>query len=184
MPASILTTIATRSAAAIVPGVKAGLNDIDDDPVWLVFVVPPPDNEVPPPPKPPEEDLPAYAPDEDVLADVDGAVVADEWEKTAETAYEAPAPTPRPTTPPITPIIIAWKRNITIMWRFLNPTDFIIPISCVLSKTDISMTFMIPIAATRSDTPAISEKSRLIEPIMEAVVWRSCWVVVILAFEP
>ncbi len=81
-------------------------------------------------------------------------------------------------------MISAWSRNMAITLFPVKPSDLSTPISCVRSITDMSIMFIMPIAATRRDMPAIITRSMLIPPTIWSAVWASCCVLSTLALLP
>ena len=70
-----------------------------------------------------------------------------------------PKPRIAPAKPPVKHSNIASKTNWSIISRHFAPIAFLIPIYLVLSVTDTSITFIIPIPPTISDIPAIAAKN-------------------------
>ena len=70
-------------------------------------------------------------------------------------------------------------RNWISTSRVLAPRAFLIPISLVLSVTDTSMMFMMPMPPTRRDMAAIPPTAMDRPPIMESTEVISCMAVYI-----
>ena len=73
-----------------------------------------------------------------------------------------PNPIIAPTIPPISPRSPDSIRKIERMSEFLAPTAFIIPISLVLSTTEVNIVLAMPMLPIISDKAAIPETVRLI----------------------
>ena len=69
------------------------------------------------------------------------------------------APKNIPIVPPVKPINPDSIKNRDNMSLFLAPTAFIVPISFVLSKTDVYIVFAIPIPPTTNQIAAIPAKN-------------------------
>ena len=81
------------------------------------------------------------------------------WAAINSAPFANPIPIPTPIAPPINPSNPDSIKNKSKMSEFFAPTAFIVPISLVLSITEVYIVFMIPIPPTSNEIAAIPTRT-------------------------